>query len=415
MAQNNTNSPYSRYGYGELRDPGFGRSQAMGGTGIGSRDKYSINPANPASYSAIDTLSFMCDFGVSGLLSQFSDQSRHASTYNGSFDYLAVQFPLAKWMAASIGVMPYSFAGYNYSIKGRLRDINITSKNEKLDIYDNTDTIGYQQTFSGNGAISQLYGGLSVKLFNHLALGVNATYIFGSNQYSRALSITDSTNSSKTIYSTNQTISLDVRALSMRYGIQYFTNIGKRHQLTIGAVFQPKVNFHGNYSQITTTVSADTVTVRPLTQSPLQFGGGFSYTYDNRLTIAADFMTQQWAKAAYFGKTDSLNNRTKISLGAEYQDNPYGNSYLKRMSFRAGLSYSNTYIDAYGYSPKCTAVTFGMGFPIRFSNSPNTTMINTTFEYGIIGKASATSLRENYFRFSLGITFNEMWFFKRKL
>ena len=31
LAQNNTNSPYTRYGYGRLDQPVFGRAQAMGG------------------------------------------------------------------------------------------------------------------------------------------------------------------------------------------------------------------------------------------------------------------------------------------------------------------------------------------------------------------------------------------------
>lgn len=31
VAQNNTNSPYTRYGYGDLSDQNFGNSKAMGG------------------------------------------------------------------------------------------------------------------------------------------------------------------------------------------------------------------------------------------------------------------------------------------------------------------------------------------------------------------------------------------------
>ena len=30
IAQNNTNSPYTRYGYGDLSDQSFGNSKAMG-------------------------------------------------------------------------------------------------------------------------------------------------------------------------------------------------------------------------------------------------------------------------------------------------------------------------------------------------------------------------------------------------
>ena len=62
IAQNNTNSPYTRYGYGDLSDQSFGNSKAMGGIAFGLRDGAQINPLNPASYTAID---FGQWFGIS--------------------------------------------------------------------------------------------------------------------------------------------------------------------------------------------------------------------------------------------------------------------------------------------------------------------------------------------------------------
>ena len=37
MAQNNTNSPYTRFGYGDLGERSFGAGRAMGGVGYGLR------------------------------------------------------------------------------------------------------------------------------------------------------------------------------------------------------------------------------------------------------------------------------------------------------------------------------------------------------------------------------------------
>ena len=62
-AQNNTNSPYTRYGYGQLADQGSGNSKGMGGIAYGLRDRYQINFANPASYTAVDSLTFLFDGG----------------------------------------------------------------------------------------------------------------------------------------------------------------------------------------------------------------------------------------------------------------------------------------------------------------------------------------------------------------
>ena len=70
---NNTSSPYSRYGLGELHPYSFGRSTAMGGASIASRNNQQINLANPASYDAIDSLGFMFEFAVDGKTSKFSN------------------------------------------------------------------------------------------------------------------------------------------------------------------------------------------------------------------------------------------------------------------------------------------------------------------------------------------------------
>ena len=51
IAQTSSNSPYTRYGFGELSDQHFGNSKAMGGIAYGLRNGYQINAANPASYT----------------------------------------------------------------------------------------------------------------------------------------------------------------------------------------------------------------------------------------------------------------------------------------------------------------------------------------------------------------------------
>ena len=141
-AQNNTNSPYTRFGYGRLEDPGFSRSQSMGGVAYGLRSRVNMNPANPASNSSIDSTSFLFEFGVSGLYSNFSSGSNSVNTFTSNLDYLAFQLPITKWMGMSAGLIPYSFVGYNY---GTVDSIS--------------STLTQSQTFYGTGGISQAYVG----------------------------------------------------------------------------------------------------------------------------------------------------------------------------------------------------------------------------------------------------------------
>ena len=113
FAQNNTNSPYTRYGYGQLADQGSGNSKAMGGIAYGLRDKYQVNFANPASYTAVDSLTFIFDGGISLQNANFSDGTVKRNAKNSSFDYITMQFRASKWAAVSLGLLPYSNVGYS--------------------------------------------------------------------------------------------------------------------------------------------------------------------------------------------------------------------------------------------------------------------------------------------------------------
>src|SRR5690554_7762949 len=108
-----SNSPYGRYGYGLLSNPSVGASDAMGGLSYGLRRSQHVNPGNPASYSELDSLTFIFDFGIPGHYARLNDGVNQQEFYNGNFDYVAIQFPLLRNMGASIGLLPYSKVGYN--------------------------------------------------------------------------------------------------------------------------------------------------------------------------------------------------------------------------------------------------------------------------------------------------------------
>jgi hypothetical protein len=63
-AQANTTSPYSMFGYGILNDYASSAQRAMGGVGYAMNGCRQINTMNPASYSAIDSLTFLWDAGI---------------------------------------------------------------------------------------------------------------------------------------------------------------------------------------------------------------------------------------------------------------------------------------------------------------------------------------------------------------
>ena len=74
-AQNGSSSPYSRFGYGDLNDNVPNTYRAMGGVGLGMRSNKVINPSQPASFTAGDSLTFMFDLAASVMWSAYSDVS----------------------------------------------------------------------------------------------------------------------------------------------------------------------------------------------------------------------------------------------------------------------------------------------------------------------------------------------------
>ena len=64
FAQSGTNSPYSQYGLGLQSEQFSGFNRGMNGLGLGFREHNQVNYMNPASYSALDSLTFIFDISI---------------------------------------------------------------------------------------------------------------------------------------------------------------------------------------------------------------------------------------------------------------------------------------------------------------------------------------------------------------
>lgn len=397
-AQNNINSPYTRFGYGRLNDLGFSRNQAMGGIGYALRTRQHINPANPASFSSIDSTSFIFEFGVSGLFSNFSSGTTNKTTFTSNLEYLAFQIPVTKWLGLSAGMVPYSFIGYDYKFTDSISVPN------NLDATD----MPYQQSFNGKGGISQVYFGLSASFLKHFSLGVSAYYLFGNLSHYRALHFLVER---MPAYYTIQTSTMFVRSFNFHYGIQYFQTFAKKHDLVVGFVYDHQSKLTGDLTVNTLGVDTLIVSAKEMFDLPNMYAGGIAYTYDKRLTVGVDFMFQEFSKTRFMGVVDSLENRAKLSLGAEYIHKPLGNRYIDRVRWRFGTNYSQSYVNVKGYNTHDFGITFGIGLPLKTTK----TMLNVNFEYGYINNREALLLKENYYKIGLNVNLNELWFFKPKI
>ena len=402
IAQNNTNSPYTRYGYGDLSDQSFGNSKAMGGIAFGLRDGAQINPLNPASYTAIDSLTFLFEGGVSLQNMNVSGGGVKLNAKNSSFDYLAMQFRLHPRIAMSVGLMPFSNVGYSVS--------------------DSKDENGVSQTrsFTGDGGLHQLYGGIGVKVLKNLSLGVNASYFWGDITRTRTI-IYPATSES---YSYVQQIGVSVSDYKLDFGAQYTQELSKKHSVTIGAVFSPKHKLNNDYTITTQASTTNSNDLDATLELPNMFGVGFTYNYDRRLTVGVDYSLQQWSKAKFgvaatddatraeFEETYAYNDRHKISVGAEYIPNLIGRSYLSHIKYRLGAYYTTPYYKIDGKkAAREYGVTAGFGLPVPRSRS----ILSISGQFVRVSGQETNFVNENIFRVSIGLTFNERWFFKRRV
>ncbi|MDR0395290.1 MAG: hypothetical protein LBH77_09050 [Tannerella sp.] len=389
-AQNSTNSPYTRYGYGELANRSFGAGRSMGGVGIGLRSSKQINPMNPASYSCMDSMTFLFDFGASAQLSQYSDGINKQNDINGNVEYMAMQFPLHRRIAMSAGLLPYTHVGYNFS------SINIS------------DGETYQEVFTGTGGLNLLYAGLSMDLWKkRLSVGANINYMFGAINH-EARTVYGSPNTTNIINTKEYKFS-DV---TFDFGLQYTHPLSKTERFVSGLTYTPRKRLNNDvYERVTDSESTtDTITGKSF-GLPAEYGLGLSYIKDNKWLIAADFSYQEWKNATFEGKSDHFKNRSKVKAGVEYIPNLYSRPYFNRVRYRLGASYSDSYVRINGNSYKEYGVTVGLGFPISDARS----YINVSFEYMNISPNAKTMIKENYLRMTLSYTFNEYWFFKMKI
>lgn len=386
-AQNMTSSPFSRYAYGDLNENVPTGYRAMGGVGFGMRNNRAINPSQPASYTSCDTLTFMFDLAASANWSRYRDAGGMKNKANGNLEYVTMQFPLYKrWVAMSLGLLPYSSVGYNIELSDSI----------------NSD-YHYSTLYSGNGNISQVYGGLSFNVCDWLALGANVYYMWGQLDHVRMLSFTESN-----INSTIQYENLSVSNVRFRAGAQLFHTFGD-HTINLGAIYEHKLKL--NSELLIYETQGDTVYVfSDGWQLPMVWGVGGSYNWAHRLTVAFDFERQYMASAMYGGEPgymSGLQDRNRYAFGVEYRHNPTGRNYAERMLWRAGINVQDEYLAMVG-SKKVTA-SIGLGFPLYTVG----TVINTTIEY--THRGNTAGLEENALRLTIGASIAENWFFKRRL
>ena len=405
-AQNGTNSPYSQYGLGDMADQGVGFNKGMGGVGLAFRKGNEVNPLNPASYSAVDSLSMIIDAGLSGQITNYNENGTTMSAKGGGFDYVTGLFRVFKNVGVNVGIMPFSNIGYNYSSTTKLTDMN-TSVPVK---------------YEGNGGLHQLFLGAGMKVLKPLSVGFNFAYMWG--EYDRSVV---STNSSINILSRRYSATINSWKLDM--GIQYDQSINKTDFITLGATFTPGHSLKADpeckvINRNTSIGKSDTTSyvINSALDLPTTWGIGLAYRHGNTLRVGADFQMQKWGSLSfpvmesgdhYTLKDGLLKDSYKLNAGLEWTPDPMSRKYLNRVRYRIGGGFTTPYYYINGQDgPKDFHISVGFGIPIMNTYN-NRSILNISAQWQ---RRSADNLiKENTFCFNIGLTFNERWFAKWKI
>ena len=425
FSQINTYSPYSRFGLGQLAKTGLGQSSAMGLTGIALRTNEEINYLNPAGYSAIDTMSFIFDFGITGSSTTYISDEGQTKLNNFNIKHIAIGFPVTHWWKAAVGITPYSVVGYNI-----------------LEHQEYPWVGGVDYYYSGNGGLNKFFIGSSFTVFKKLTLGVNMSTLFGFIENKQRAEFNNDTRNAVTSFDLRD----DIGGIQFNLGAQYHQTVADKYFITLAAIFdnESKINISRTYlvtNQFPGTDAARSIqidTISPYTGNdttvmlsapvstnlelendvrdgkivyPQNFGLGIAFGIKNKLTITGDYYSRQWSNGKILGKSDSLTNSRSYRFGMQYVPDPAAlKGYLNHVRYRLGGYYTNSYIRIRGEQINDYGITFGMGLPFK-----NT---KTTFNLGVVlgqrGTLNNNLIKENYGIVNFSLVLHDFWFFKRK-
>ncbi len=411
------NSPFSRYGLGDVFPGQHVISRGLGGISAAYRDGLgqSVNFYNPASYSSLALVTYDIGVAIDNRNLRSANPVKKFGSTNFTPAYVALGLPISikHGLGLAFGLRPIS--KINYSIR----------ENKRL---SGIDSVAY--LYEGNGGLYQGFVGLGKK-WGGLSLGVNAGYNFGRKETNtRVLLISDSVNYQNASYSSVTSFN----KFSLQGGMQYQFNTSKNSLLRIGVDGKLKQTLNASQDTKKETFYYDangTVTQidsafeqkdKPGSiQLPSTFTAGIAFetlTKEKftRTLISAEYESSKWSNYRFFGQPDKLTDNWQFRIGAQLSpDYLKAQSFWSRATYRTGFFYGKDYINADGNELKTYGITLGAGFPVlkRSNYSYQYSNIHTAIEIGKRG-SKVNNITENFFRLSFGFSLSDKWFIPRK-
>lgn len=443
------NSPYSRYGIGDLVPSTNIINRSMGGVTAAYSDIYSINFNNPASFSSLQGISELkskklsagravLDVGIN-FESRSLKEPATSKTFvasNALFSYVYVGVPLKSNWGLSFGLRPVSRISYKQFRSERLVDpLTGLPIDSAITRFEGNGGSYLASIGTGFSLFQRMKNGRkgedSAKLIGQekLSFGITGGYMFGKKDYStRRTLVNDSVQYNQGNYQTKTNFG----GLSVNLGLQYKLPLTRLMMLHLGAygnlgnelnatqdVLRETFVFDPSAGDVRQDSVSDLKNVKGKLKLPSSYTFGFLLqklaviNKEGGWMFGIDFMTQKWEDYRFYDQSDMLRNKWELRVGGSLNPTPKRN-YFSNVTYRFGFFTGPDYVEVGNKLPQYGG-TFGIGLPFASSRTAQNqvTLLNLAFEYIKRGN-NDNVLRENMFRISLGLSLSDYWFIKRK-
>lgn len=450
------NSPFSRYGLGDIFPGEAIQYRAIGGMTAAQGNPLIlnqpnvgvvvINPNNPASYGFLRTDSggmggaVTYDLGVLGDMRTLK-RITPSGSYNSSNltpAYFSVGVPLHhKGMGLVFGIKPITRISYNVTNNVGFNTNPIT---QKIDSFATNN--------HGEGGLNKIFVGVG-KSFGNLRVGINGNYNFGKRSFTSLTAVANdsfyyntSLKEDKTTYrgltwdgGIQYTLKLkeiidDVSKISSRYDLDLGVNgsLSQKLNATHEAGLYTAVYGQGDVDHVN-PVAGDTVSFVTDQESkvtlPFRVGGGFMLNkYINNIQkygFGAEYSMTQWEdfRGIDNQQDPTLSNSYMVRAGGYFIPDPLrGQGILSTARYSLGGYYGSDYVNvgnnSQGYN--VMGITLGVGILLRnqtYGYRMPFSIINTAFEFGKRGNNS-NNISENFYKISVGFSLRDIWLVKRR-
>jgi hypothetical protein len=406
------NSPRSKYGLGDIVPAGNIITRSMGGLSTPYFDYQSVNFLNPATYSKLSVTTFDLGFELDTRTLREVNGSGKFNSGSANVSYVMLGIPVMRdksgttRLGATLGLRPNTRISYKIQTNERIENVDSVSS-----------------LYEGNGGSYEFIAGAGLRLGN-LSIGFNAGYLFGTKDYSSKRIFNNDT---VAYYKSNHETKSTFGGLSLVGGAQYAIRLSRGTNLRLAGSGQVERTYKASRDVNVETFQYDVnggvfridsvygeKNAKGELVYPSSYSFGFMIEKELEWSFGSEFRTANWGDYRFFGQSEALRNAWTINVGGQWTpDMLRGENYFSRVTYRVGAFYGKDYIKIDNDVP-VLGITAGAAFPIRRSAYTNQyTVVNTSFEVGRRGNNN-NSIKENFFRFALGISLSDKWFVKKK-